>query len=264
MQRHLHDAGTMHADLELFQFRYSHYNEKVRWALDFKGLPYRRTDLLPGPHARVLKKLTGQTQTPVLRMNSEYVHDSAWIIERLELIFKDAPSLYPRDEATRNRALEFAHHFDFVVGPAARVCAFVGMLDSGDYIARMFSTGQPFVDRTLYRAAFPFVKGLLKRANGITDRDAIAEADRLVAANMESIAKITFKSKYLAGNEFSIADLTAAALLAPLIDPPHPDMKKPDPQPPELAALTEKWRDHPAGRWVLDIYEAHRPLISRS
>src|SRR5262245_4353788 len=133
-QLHLHHARTMQTDLELFQFRYSHYNEKVRWALDFKGLPYRRTDLLPGPHARVLKKLTGQTQTPVLRMKGEYVHDSAWIIERLELIFKDAPSLYPRDEAIRNRALEIAHHFDFVVGPAARVCAFVGMLDSGDYI----------------------------------------------------------------------------------------------------------------------------------
>jgi hypothetical protein len=58
--------------------------------------------------------------------------------------------------------------------------------------------------------------------------------------------------------------LTAAALLAPLIDPPHPDMKKPDPQPPKLAALTAKWRDHPAGRWVLDIYDRHRPLISRS
>jgi glutathione S-transferase len=254
----------MDADLELFQFRYSHYNEKVRWALDFKGLPHRRTDLLPGPHARVLKKLTGQTQTPVLRMKGEYVHDSAWIIERLELIFKDAPSLYPRDEAMRNRARELEHHFDFVVGPAVRVCAFVGMLDSGDYIARMFSSGQPVLGRTLYRAAFPFVKGLLKKANGITSRDAIAEADRLVAANMESIAKVTFKSKYLAGNEFSIADLTAAALLAPLIDPPHPDMKRPDPQPQKLAALTQKWRDHPAGRWVLDIYERHRPLISRS
>ncbi|MGH8596366.1 MAG: glutathione S-transferase N-terminal domain-containing protein, partial [Gammaproteobacteria bacterium] len=176
----------MNADLELLQFRYSHYNEKVRWALDFKGLAHRRTDLLPGPHARLIKKLTGQTQTPVLRMNDEYVHDSAWIIERLELIFKDAPSLYPQDEKTRDAALELAHHFDFVVGPAVRVCTFVGMLDSGDYIARLFSTGQPLFGRSLYRAAFPFVKGLLKRANGITDREAIADAERLVAANMES------------------------------------------------------------------------------
>jgi glutathione S-transferase len=254
----------MNADLELFQFRHSHYNEKIRWALEYKGLPHRRTDLLPGPHIRTIKKLTGQTQTPVLRMNSEYVHDSAWIIERLELIFKDAPSLYPRDEAMRARARELERHFDFVVGPAARACAFVGMLDSGDYIARLFSEEQPWLKRTLYRAGFPFIKGLMKRRNGITDRDAIAEAERLVAQNMESIAKLTFKSRYLAGDAFSIADLTAAALLAPLVDPSHPDMKQPEPQPAKLAALTQKWRDHPAGRWVLDIYERHRPLINRS
>jgi glutathione S-transferase len=254
----------MNVDLELFQFRYSHYNEKVRWALDYKGLPHRRTDLLPGPHARIVKRLTGQTQTPVLRMNNEYVHDSAWIIERLELIFKDAPSLYPRDEATRHQALEIAHHFDFVVGPAARACAFVAMLDKGDYVARLFSVGQPLLNRSLYRAAFPFAKGLIRKGNGITDRDAIAEAERLVAQSMESIAKMTFKSKYLAGDAFSIADLTAAALLAPLIDPPHPDMKKPDPQPAKLAALTKKWQEHPAGRWVLGIYEQHRPLIVAS
>jgi glutathione S-transferase len=254
----------MNVDLELFQFRHSHYNEKVRWALDYKGLPYRRTDLLPGPHRRTLAALTGQTQTPVLRMNGEYVHDSAWIIERLELIFKDLPSLYPRDETTRNYALELARHFDFVVGPAARACTYVGMLDSGDYIARLFSAEQPWLKRTLYRAGFPFIKGVIKRGNGITDREAIAEAERLVAQNMESIAKLTYKSRYLAGDAFSIADLTAAALLAPLVDPPHPDMKQPEPQPKGLAALTTKWRDHPAGRWVLDIYERHRPLVNRS
>ena len=81
---------------------------------------------------------------------------------------------------------------------------------------------------------------------------------------MESIAKLTFKDRYLAGDSFSVADLTAAALLAPLIDPPHPDMKKPEPMPAKLAALTHKWHDHPAGRWALGIYERHRPTLSPS
>jgi len=62
----LHHARIMSDDLELFQFRYSHFNEKVRWALDHKALSHRRTDLLPGPHASTIKKMTGQTQTPVL------------------------------------------------------------------------------------------------------------------------------------------------------------------------------------------------------
>ena len=70
-------------------------------------------------------------------MNDQYVHDSAWIIERLELIFDDVPSLLPTDEDDRERAREIARHFDFVVGPAARICAFVAMLDDADYIARL-------------------------------------------------------------------------------------------------------------------------------
>ena len=251
----------MNADLELFQFRFSHYNEKVRWALDYKGLAHKRTDLLPGLHVGTIRKLTGQSQTPVLRMNDEYVHDSAWIIERLEMIFEDTPPLFPADEATRERAREIARHFDFVVGPAARIVAFVGMLDDADYIARMFATGKPWMERALYRGALPFLKGHIRKANGIVGSEAISEAERLVAANMESIEKITFKTGYLAGDSFSIADLTAAALLAPLIDPPHPDMRKPAPMPERLQELTEKWRHHAAGRWVLEMYDRHRPLV---
>lgn len=254
----------MNVDLELFQFRYSHYNEKVRWALDYKALSHKRTDLLPGPHARTIKKLTGQTQTPVLRINDQYVHDSAWIIERLELIFKDAPSLLPADEKDRERAREIARHFDFVVGPAARICTFVAMLDDPDYIAGLFAEGKAPLTRTLYRALLPMVKGHIKEANGITSDHAMAEAERLLAENMQSLAKLTSRDRYLAGDSFSIADLTAAALIAPLIDPSHPDMKKPAPMPERLAELMEKWRNHAAGRWALEIYERHRPIVSRS
>ena len=33
---------------QLYDFRFSHYSEKVRWALDFKGIPYTPRHLLPG------------------------------------------------------------------------------------------------------------------------------------------------------------------------------------------------------------------------
>ena len=53
---------------ELIQFPYSHYNEKVRWALDHKRVPHRRRNLLPGPHAFLVKRLSSQTQVPLLRL----------------------------------------------------------------------------------------------------------------------------------------------------------------------------------------------------
>jgi glutathione S-transferase len=44
--------------LELHQFPSSHFNEKARWALDYKGLEHSRLNYLPGPHMRPIKKLS--------------------------------------------------------------------------------------------------------------------------------------------------------------------------------------------------------------
>src|SRR5262249_36525939 len=150
-------------------------------------------------------------QTPVLRINAQYVYDSAWIIERLEHLYAHAPPLFPVEQADRERAYELVRHFDFVVGPAARACAFVAMLDEPDYIARLFATGQPWLRRPLYGAALPLLKGRISKANDIADALAIKRANRLVAQNMESLRLLTFKKRYLVGNAFSVADLTAAS-----------------------------------------------------
>ena len=68
----------------LWQFRASHFNEKARWALDWKGIRHERRSLLPGPHAPVVLWLTGQTAVPVLQIDGETVADSTRIIEALE------------------------------------------------------------------------------------------------------------------------------------------------------------------------------------
>ena len=58
----------------LWQFTASHYNEKARWALDYKGVPHVRRSLLPGAHAVRIRRMTGQTAVPVLEMNGAPIH----------------------------------------------------------------------------------------------------------------------------------------------------------------------------------------------
>ena len=71
--------------IELLQFRHSPYNEKVRWALDLKQVPHRRRSLLPGPHVATVRRLTGRSTTPALRLDDGSVIDgSAHILEWLE------------------------------------------------------------------------------------------------------------------------------------------------------------------------------------
>lgn len=245
-------------DIELLQFRHSHFNEKVRWALDYKGIEHVRTDLLPGPHRRLVQSLTGQTATPVLRLGNEYIAGSAQIIERLERAFPDTPRLIPADAQTRGRALEFQRHFDHILGPAVRVLVFAAMLDDRSYVPRLFSSTQPMPTRIVYQAVFPFMRKLIAKGNGLDRAHAVEQAERQVIDNMATLERYARRGPYLAGDGFSVADLTAAALIAPLVNPDHPDMSLPTPMPAPLAALIAHWRTHHAAQWALGMYTEHR------
>jgi len=100
----------------LWQFTASHYNEKARWALDWKGVAHVRRSLLPGPHALKIRRMTGQTAVPVLVLDGRAIHDSTRIIEALEQAYPDPP-LYPREPAERRRALDLEEFFDVELGP---------------------------------------------------------------------------------------------------------------------------------------------------
>jgi glutathione S-transferase len=60
------NSDISRTELVLHMFPASHFNEKARWGLDWKGLPHARVAYLPGLHARPIRRLSGQTQTPVL------------------------------------------------------------------------------------------------------------------------------------------------------------------------------------------------------
>lgn len=248
-------------EMELLQFRYSHFNEKVRWVLDFKNVPHTRTSLLPGPHMRRIKRLTGQTSTPVLRIGQNYLHGSADILIDLEHHFPEPP-LLPAEREARVLARELQAHFDRQLGPAVRVLLFATLLDCGRYLPDMFSAGDSASVRFAYRAAFPLVKPAIRSANGVTGPRSIARAEATVHRNLDEIENLGHDTGYLAGDAFSIADLTAAALLAPLLDVEHPDMRKPEPRPAALDALVDAWASHPASVWARGIYTRYRGRVS--
>src|SRR3954463_13177361 len=86
----------------LWHLKVSNYNEKARWALDYKGLPHTRRALPAGAHAKVARGLTdGSCSTfPILVIGDEVVPDSTKIIEALEQRHPDPP-LYPADPQLR-------------------------------------------------------------------------------------------------------------------------------------------------------------------
>jgi glutathione S-transferase len=244
-------------DYELVMFLRSHYNEKARWALDWKGLPHRRTPLLPGPHAGTVKKLTGQTAVPVLIADGTPIAGSAQIIDELERRHPDPP-LYPEEEAERARALEIQRFFDDEIGPKIRRAFFSLVLVEPAYLTALFGSHRSAPVRALYTAVFPLVRGRMKREMQIEEPH-VSEAFRATREGFDFVAKHAGPSGHLVGDRFSVADLAAAALLAPGVALDHPDMKQPAPMPAVARDWLARWADHPGAAWVRETYARHRP-----
>lgn len=247
-----------HSDLVLHQFRASHFNDKVRWALAHKGLPHRRVSYLPGPHQVPIRRLSAQTSTPVLVIAGKVVAGSAPIIDALEVAFPDKP-LYPADARLRADALAIQARFDAQIGPATRTAAFTVFVRELSYVSRLFGHGEPALKRYLYRAALPLVRPVMAKTNGVADADNVRKAFDTVAETLDWIAASVRDRPALVGESFSVADLTVAALLSPLVALDHPDMAPRPPVPPRLEQFYVRWRDHPGAEWVRDQYRLHRP-----
>ena len=91
--------------LTLYQFPISHYCEKVRWALDYKGLDYTSKNLLPGIHLIVIKKIAQRSSVPVLVDGEKIIQNSADIIDHLDRSYPGKP-LTPADAALEQEASE--------------------------------------------------------------------------------------------------------------------------------------------------------------
>ncbi len=248
-------------DLVLHMFPASHYNEKARWALDWKGLPHERVSYLPGPHMPLIKRLSGQTQTPVLVMNGRAIAGSARIIDELERAFPERP-LYPGDAEARSRALDIQARFDEEVGPAVRTAVFSVLIREPGYLSAVFTRTQPVLKRLFFRASLPLVKSLIARGNGVNP----ANVERSLARTQQALdetARMIGPSGQIVGNAFSVADLAVASLLAPLVDVAHPDMARPFPVPPRMAEFYARFEKHPAVDWVREQYAKHRPATSK-
>jgi glutathione S-transferase len=241
---------------ELFQFKVSHFNEKARWALDFKGIEHVRHSLLPGPQKAKMQRLSGQQQTPVLRWGDDVVVGSAAIIDYLERRHPE-PRLYPSDDATLRRAISVQARFDEEVGPAIRLAMFYDLLFDSGYFVSMFTSGQPLLARVGYRAIFPLVSVLMTRQMKITPENAEAALVE-TRRGLDFVVHESRATGYLAGDSFSVADLAAASLLAPAVEMDPSPFGYPKPYPARLRAWWDRWCEHPGVTWVRSMYERHR------
>ncbi len=249
------ESTRVQSPLELWQFRLSMYPEKVRWALDHKGIPYILHSLMPGPHAIPMLLRTGQKQVPVIRHGSTLVKGSAAIIDYLEQ-HGSGPSLYPEDPVLREQALALQQWFD-AYGPHVRRAFFAAFLPATDCAADLFSIGYPPRVRALYRATFPVTRTIMQLDMGIHPAR-VAEGYRKTKEALDFVAQHINADGYLVGGQFSIADLTAAVILFALVFPEQYPVTFASPRPAAVEQWLSHWAGHPATAWVRESYRRYR------
>ncbi len=240
----------------LWHFTVSHFNEKVRWALDYKRVPHVRRALLPGSHFLKVYRMTGQTAVPVLVLDGRAIHDSTRIIAELEHAYPEPP-LYPRDESERRRALELEDLFDTALGPSVRaMLAHETFVHDPGLVPAIFTVGMGRASRSALRLVSPVFRRLYRLRYRIDDASA-AVAREKARAVLDRIERELQPSGYLVADEFSVADLTAAALAYPLVQPP--EFPYPWPAAPGwLAECRASLAGRAAVQWIAEMYRRHR------
>jgi glutathione S-transferase len=128
----------------LWQIEVSHYSEKVRWALEYKGVDHVRRTPLPGMHIPIALAMTrGEQPTfPVMTIDGRTIGDSTAIIAALEALYPEPP-LYPVDAGERARALELEDYFDEQLGPHARLLPFYELIQEPELFAEVAAEAVP-------------------------------------------------------------------------------------------------------------------------
>lgn len=248
----------MPPQVTLWHLAVSHYSEKVRWALGFKGIEHKRRPGLPGGHIPIALWLTkGKHATfPVLELDGQAIGDSTAIIAALEEHFPERP-LYPADPEARRHALELEEYFDEELGPAIRRAAFHELRKEPARFDALAAQTVPGPAQRLAPVLGAYGRAYTALRFGVAKPGPAEEAKEKVLQALDRLEAELDGREYLVGDTFTVADLTAASLFYPLVLPPEGPIKT-DILPKALQEFRAPLEDRPGYRWIQDTYRRHR------
>lgn len=241
--------------VRLITIPYSHYCEKARWALDRAGVPYVEEGNLPIA-AWAPAMLAGRNRTvPVLVARDETLPDSTEILHYCDRV-GSAPPLFP-DGALGVEVRQLEDEFDRHVGPQARRVAYDVLLRDRSAMQQLFRTRVPAWQSVAGPALVGPIAALIRRGLRIDPVNVRRSIDVLDATFASVAERLRDGRRYLAGDRFTAADLTFAALAVPVTFPhayeayllPFADL------PAAAREIVSRYRETPAGVFALRMYE---------
>jgi glutathione S-transferase len=223
-----------------------------------------RKNLLPGPHTRVARKLAPISSLPILVDSGTVVQDSTSIITFLDTKYPDRP-LTPRDAQEAKEALAWEEYLDDEIGVQVRRWFYYHALPDRDCALRFLLEGAPWYGRPLFALIYPKVRAAMTALMDIHAESARQSEERLVAA-LDKLDDVVKDRRFLVGDRFSRADLTACALLRRHCAAGKASAEIAAAVPAAVFALRDAHKARPFVSWVRETYRSHRQpeLVSAS
>lgn len=246
--------------MRLLEFPHSHYCEKARWALDYKGVPFRAVPVMPGFHVITVRRYAQDTAVPVLLDGGRVVQGSGAIIDYLEQQHPAQP-LTPADARERAECLAIEAEMDDRLGENLRRILYHWLLAYPDFIRYCFTYPMPAHKRALVGLIYPALRRKIYQTYVISPAR-VERSQREFERALAEIGQRLDGKHYLVGERFTRADLSVAAMLSLLVMPPeHPFRWLPIPDS-EARAFYDAYRDHPVCAWVSQMYRMHRRPVT--
>lgn len=245
---------------ELLEISFSHYCDKARWGLEHHRIAFSRRSHLP-----LLTRLLGRWRAgiwhtvPILLLEDEAIAGSDAILEWADAKSQDPSlSLYPSAQLAETKA--WISMFDLKLGPATRRILYYHILDCVPLVHDLFLTDLSAPEKILGKPFLPLLRKAIRKGLKVDQKGVERSRQQLRAACEEVEKALSDGRRYLLGNHFTAADLSFAALSAPLSLPPEYGSPIPSLEqfPPEARAEIEAFRSSVAGQFALRIYREHR------
>ncbi len=244
--------------VEFVTIPFSHYCEKARWALDRGGVAYHEQGHSPIFSRRATKRVGAGKSVPALAVDGAIIADSTAIVAWADT--QRPGALLPRDTVARAEALALEEMFDEQLGPATRRWAYFFLLPNKTLMLEITKQGVPSWQARAFQWFRPLAAGVIKRGLKIDAAGAQRSRQKIAIVFAHVSALLADGRPFLVGNAFSIADLTFAALAAPVLVPPEQRFGLPGPHVFPTAAQAEiaSLRASPAGQFGRRIFAQHR------
>ncbi len=227
--------------------------------MDHMGIDYEISHLPPGIHLLITKKLGAPNSSlPILIADGKVIQGSAKIID-----WAEESALFEENRLTPDTncetCQEIEKRLDDILGVHVRRYFYSeALISHPEMVKPIFSNDLTFFNKLLFNGTWRVVR---KRMIDLMDLgpEQGQESRKIVETELDWLDDLLIEDPhFLAEDQFSRIDITAASLLAalaaPMEHPTYADLY----WPPNIASDLISWENRPSIKWTREIYRQYR------